>query len=108
LDYLAGFYGSSQKVERSEFREFTRQFLQKNSDIYSLQWLPLVRDQERAAYEALARKDGLADFQINEERGREHRVRAPRRQEYFPVHFIRVMKSDWALIWLLIPQSLKL
>ena len=94
LDYLAGFYGSSQKVERSEFREFTRQFLQKNSDIYSLQWLPLVRDQERAAYEALARKDGLTDFQINEERGREHRVRAPRRQEYFPVHFIEPYEGN--------------
>ncbi|MEA3226869.1 MAG: CHASE domain-containing protein, partial [Planctomycetota bacterium] len=66
LDWVACFHASSQKVERLEFREFTRQYLRKHHEILSLQWIPLVRDADRAAYEAAARKEGFADFQFTE------------------------------------------
>jgi len=96
LDSLAGFFTSSHKVERSEFRRFTRQFLQNNHEICSLQWVPLVRDQERDAYEALSRKEGFADYQISAKLGWEQTVRAPRRPEYFPVHFVEPYEGNEA------------
>ena len=37
LDLLAGFHACSKEVKRSEFREFTRQFPQRNDEIRSLQ-----------------------------------------------------------------------
>jgi len=94
LDWLAAFHQSSNEVGRSEFRKFTKQFLRKHDDIRSLQWLPLVRDEERAEYEALAKKDGLTHFRITEKQGKELFIRAPKRREYFPVHFIEPYEDN--------------
>ncbi len=66
LDWVAGFFGRSQKVERSEFREFTRAYLENHHEVRVVQWIPLVQDTDRAAYETAVRDDDLSSFQITE------------------------------------------
>ena len=94
LDWVAGFFRSSQKVERSEFREFTRAYLQNHHEVRAVKWMPLVRNTDRAAYEAAVRDDGLSNFQITERRNNGEIVRAAQREEYFPVHFVEPYEGN--------------
>jgi diguanylate cyclase (GGDEF)-like protein len=56
-------------------------------DIHGIEWLPRVRDAERAAFEATARAEGLEGFQITEELAPQTLRPAGRRAEYFPVYY---------------------
>ncbi|MBL7134087.1 MAG: CHASE domain-containing protein, partial [Phycisphaerae bacterium] len=94
LQALVRFYSGSQKVERDEFRTFVAGFLLSHPHIQALEWVPRVRDSQRAAYEAAARKDGYGNFEITERAGQGQMVRAPRRQEYFPVYFVEPYKGN--------------
>ncbi len=94
LDWVAGFFRSSRKVERTEFREFTRAYLQNHHEVRAVQWMPLVRNTDRAAYEAAVRHDGLSNFQITEKRNDREIVRAAQREEYFPVHFVEPYEGN--------------
>ncbi len=94
LDWVAGFFRSSQKVERTEFREFTRAYLKNHHDIKTVRWIPLVQDTDRTAYEDAVRNSGLNNFQITERRNNKEIVRAAQRKEYFPVHFVEPYEGN--------------
>lgn len=94
LDWVAGFFRSAQEVERSEFREFTRAYFETHHEVRAVQWIPLVRNADRAAYEAAVRDDELSSFQITERRDDGEIVRATQREEYFPVHFVEPYEGN--------------
>ncbi len=96
LDWVAGFFESSVRVERSEFRTFTKTCLRNHPGIRSVQWAPRVQDPNRAACEAAAREDGLADFRFTEKQTAGAIVRAARREEYFPVYFVETHEGNEA------------
>lgn len=64
LDWIAGFCAGSTEVEqgdfrtaRDEFRTLVKSYLLRKPGIQALEWIPRVRDAERAAYETAARED---------------------------------------------------
>ncbi len=85
---LRSLYAASQKVERLEFREFTREILTRRSAIQALEWVPRLPDSQRNRYEALARQDGFPGFEITEMNSQGQLTRAARRNVYYPVFYL--------------------
>ncbi len=94
LQSLVRFHAASNKVERDEFRTFVASVLSSHPQIQALEWIPRVHHSQREAYEEAAREDGFPDFQITERAEQGQMVRAPRRQEYFPVYFVQPYKGN--------------
>ncbi len=88
LEALHSLYAGSHTVERSEFAVFVKPFLTHHGAIQALEWIPRVPDSQRAAYEEAARNEGFPQFQITERHSQGQMIRAPRREEYFPVYFV--------------------
>jgi len=94
LNSLRSFYVGSQEVTRREFGQFVGPLLSQMPGIQAMEWIPRVPDARRAEYEAAARRDGLEGFQITERLGQGTMVRAPRRDEYFPVYFVEPYRGN--------------
>lgn len=90
---IAQFYNASDAVNADEFARFARPFLERNRAIHALEWVPRVREADRAAFEAQARREGLTEFAIREQVGGELRP-ADRRPEYFPVYRTESLASS--------------
>jgi len=91
---LLGLYVASMDVERQEFKMFARATASPHVAIRAMAWAPLVRDAERADYEAAARREGFKGFQITQWDARGEVVRAARRDEYFPVCFLEPYEGN--------------
>ncbi|MGB2755352.1 MAG: PAS domain S-box protein, partial [Phycisphaerae bacterium] len=94
LELVGSFYSGSQKVERAEFQTFVTPFLLHHGCVQAMEWIPRVRDAERAAYEQAARQEGFPDFQIAERQAQGRMVRAAQRDEYFPVYFVEPYEGN--------------
>ncbi len=91
---LASLFEASTDVTRREFATFSKRALANNPGVLALSWNPVVRESERAAYEARARADGLASFQFTE-LGSDGTVRpAAHRPEYVPVYFVEPQRTN--------------
>ena len=95
---IAELYAASRKVERHGFRDYVKGSLARHSEIQALEWIPRVREAERAAYKEAARRDGLTDFQITERKAQGQMVRASRRDEYFPVYYVEPLEGNEAAV----------
>ena len=61
--------------------------LKRQRQVYAFEWLPVVRESERAAYEAEARGAGLTDYRFWEIADGKPRE-AGRRVSYVPIHYM--------------------
>ena len=94
IHFLSAFYASSDKVTRSEFRQFTVPVLSRHEEIRSLQWVPRVAatgeqtiDQARATLETQGTSQTGHDYRITERMPDGAMASALNRAEYFPVFF---------------------
>lgn len=90
LRAIKHFYGSSDFVSRSEFREFVKYDFEHSQGfgIDVLGWIPAVSASQRSEYEKKARKDGLHNFQFTQLNEKGNLISAQNRQEYFPVFYL--------------------
>jgi serine/threonine-protein kinase len=90
---LKTFFEVSGRLNRNQFRRLTAPMLQRHLTVYALEWLPLVKDADRAAYEQEARAAGLAGYRFWEP-GPDGKPRdASRRAFYAPVHYMEPPKA---------------
>ena len=87
LDAIKRFFNGSDVVTREEFRQFVTPIL-NYGDFWALEWLPRVSREQRAKYEAAARRDGLTDFRFTELDNSGALIPATGRDEYFPVYYL--------------------
>ena len=87
-------FTSSDHVTRAEFNQFTFDALRDHSGIHALEWVPRVSDAERQAFEQRARRDGLAEFSIREQRAPGVMVTAGRRDDYFPAYYLEPLAGN--------------
>lgn len=88
LAALSSFLEASGGVSRRQFRLLADPMLLRHSTVYAFEWLPVVPQSERSAYEEEARAAGLADYRIWEP-GPDGKPReAARRLSYVPVHYM--------------------
>lgn len=91
LDDLRRFFIYSDNVSRAEFDGFARPLLAR-TQAYS--WMPWVRDAQRDQFEAQARADGNANFQIRQIGPGNTLEVASKRSEYFPVYFSQSLSQQ--------------
>ena len=75
------------RIDRREFADVLKPFLEKAGAIAAVEWVPRVSAKQRADYEAAAQRDGLQGFQICERDASGQFVPAAAREEYFPIYF---------------------
>ncbi len=95
---IRGLYAASVEVNRAEFRSFILIELEQRAGDQAMEWIPRVKAEQRAAFEAAARRDGHSDFTITERTAQGQMVRAPRRAEYFPVYFVEPYAGNEAAL----------
>ncbi|TCO83688.1 PAS domain S-box-containing protein [Plasticicumulans lactativorans] len=83
------FVQASQPVSAEAFRTFTAPALRAPGGVRQLEWLPLVRDDQRDAFEAAARAAEAPGFGIVEPDDEPDTVRpAERHPVYFPLRYV--------------------
>ncbi|MGH9368390.1 MAG: CHASE domain-containing protein [Thermoanaerobaculia bacterium] len=88
LATLQSFFETSGRVTRRQFHSMTDSMLARHRIVYALEWLPLVRGNERFFYEAEARAAGLTDYRFWEA-GPDGKPReAAERPYYVPIHYM--------------------
>ncbi len=88
LTTLASFLeASGGTTTRRQFRVLAEPMLKRRRLVYAYEWLPVVRESERPAYEAEARDAGLSEYRFWELAGGEPRI-AGRRDFYVPIHYM--------------------
>jgi two-component system cell cycle sensor histidine kinase/response regulator CckA len=82
-------FESAPEVSRLEYRRVVEELIDRLPGIQAFQWIPVVREEERERFEAQARAEGFADYQISEpDPAAPGRLRpAGRRPLYCPVYF---------------------
>ncbi|HEV6967761.1 diguanylate cyclase [Roseateles sp.] len=88
---------ASKGLDRANFAHFSQELLKSISGMQALEWVPRVSHGERDEFEQDMRRQGFADFQINERKAEEI-AGAGQRQEYFPVCFIEPLDENAAVV----------
>jgi CHASE1-domain containing sensor protein len=97
---LSALYDSSEVMTRQGFSAFVKRFANQIQSVRSLEWIPRVRDDERASFEEAAQKNGFPNFQITEKDPSGKMVRSVKRGEYFPVYYmVPYAGNEEALGW---------
>lgn len=78
---------SDDRIEQQEFHDILGPFLARSSGIHSIEWVPRVPGNERAAFEAAARRD-VEGYRITDLTKDGHVVEAALRGVYYPVLYI--------------------
>ncbi len=82
------FFQASDEVSEAEFRHFVSDALRRHSSIYTIEFLPKVMAENRAAFEATTRRQpGMRDFTIHAVDLAGNTIPLPDRDAYFPVYY---------------------
>jgi diguanylate cyclase (GGDEF)-like protein/PAS domain S-box-containing protein len=85
---LRSFWAGSRSIDSDGFRTFVSETLRNFPATSAVEWLQRVRALEREAFERRERPDGKGRCEILESSPDHTLVRAPPRDEYFPVTFV--------------------
>ncbi|MGH8569657.1 MAG: CHASE domain-containing protein, partial [Gammaproteobacteria bacterium] len=94
LRAIEGLFAASERVERHEFGTFAGAVMAPHPGFTATAWAPKVPGAQRAAYEAAARQEGHARFEITEQDHQGRLQRAAPREEYFPVHYVEPHRGN--------------
>ncbi|MBB5047563.1 diguanylate cyclase (GGDEF)-like protein [Rhodopseudomonas rhenobacensis] len=82
---LRAYFDNSDTVSRHEFQTFARDLRGRVSGLRNAGWMPRVDRAQRERFEQFVSDHGFPDFEIWQRDAAGNRVRAPQRDEYFPV-----------------------
>ncbi len=88
MQWLISFYTSSELVERGEFESFLAAPAAKYPWVQAFQWVPLVSNSDREAFEQAVRGERFPEFQITELNANGEIGRAGDRPQYCPITFM--------------------
>ncbi|MDX9972837.1 MAG: PAS domain S-box protein [FCB group bacterium] len=98
LRATSALFAASESVTRGEFSIFAEAFLRVHESLFSLQWVPRVAGDERAAYEESARRDGFSDFHFRQQDPSGAMRPADPRDEYCPVYYVEPYERNEAAL----------
>ena len=88
------FYATQDPIDRSEFGTFTLPLLKLRPEFQAIEWVPKVRAAARDAVEAMARQEGVTDFEFRERDASGKLMRAGNREVYFPVLYAEPLAGN--------------
>jgi len=84
LHPVKSFYDSTDRVERSEFRQFVGYLLERYPTVHAFEWIPRVTKEGVPALEQEAAESGQVGFHVHEGSNRQPQDRL----EYYPVDYV--------------------
>ena len=99
FESIQHFFMASLNVEREEFSEYVKPFLNAPS-IKAYAWAPRVKHQNRKKFESDAKLQGLEDFEIYETDENEKPIPAADNVEYFPVFYAEPISQNYKFLGL--------
>lgn len=94
LQGVGALFETRPNLSREEFRQFVQGALARQPELHALAWTPVVGPSQRAAFEADARRDGLAEFRFVVRDSSDRFATAPKASEYFPVYYIEPLDKN--------------
>lgn len=91
--HLGRFIENANGLSRPQFSAFAGELLRSGAGLQALEWIPRVRDADRAAVTATAR-EAFPGFTITERDASGRLVPEPRRDEYFPVYYVEPYRGN--------------
>ena len=88
LYMLQSYYLSLQNVNHHEFSYYVQRLLADTKGIQALEWAPIIKADEREAFEKSHQQQGYPNFQITERDAFKNMVRAKDRATYAPISFL--------------------
>ncbi|MBD1918109.1 CHASE domain-containing protein [Phormidium sp. FACHB-322] len=99
LTFLQDYYQVAEEpVSRQSFAGFVARSLISYPGIQALEWAPLVRQSDRAAFEARVQAEGYPNFEITELSPDNQLRRAANRREYLPVTYVAPFLNNEAAL----------
>lgn len=95
LESIRAFFAASSEVDREEFANFTRPFLQNDREIKNLQWIPRVENADRPAVTAEAVTSGEDNFEFREPAPDGTMVLAAQRPVHYPILYTEPSSKNW-------------
>ncbi|MEK6806839.1 MAG: EAL domain-containing protein [Pseudomonadota bacterium] len=95
VESLAMLYHVDDRVTRQQFRAFASELLARVPWVQALEWIPRVRREDRAQYEAAMRVE-FPGFRISAADAQSGPSTAKGRDEYFPVHYVEPLRGNEA------------
>jgi two-component system, cell cycle sensor histidine kinase and response regulator CckA len=92
LEGLSRLFSWRQHITEDSFRDFTK-YLEKNSAIRGLEWIQVVSEENKTAFEQYGRKELSPDYQIWELDPSGNRIQAKGRLFYYPIYFESLVGS---------------
>ena len=93
LRSIVALFNSAEAVNRDDFKNLFKT-LETSEIIEALEWIPLVNQVDRSAYEQQAREDGFGQFRFLEKSGEGNLVTAQKREFYFPVYYVEPYQGN--------------
>jgi PAS domain S-box-containing protein len=87
-------FQSSNSVDRHEFNKFAKGVLELYPEVKALEWLPIVKHEERENYERSVQKEGFPDYKITQKNENNQLVSADKRAFYTPVHYVAPFQGN--------------
>jgi PAS domain S-box-containing protein len=81
-------------TDAERFHDFAAGFLERHPGLRALGWDSRVRRADRSSFEAAARTEGAADFEIREHDPQGGLVRAADREEHFVVRYVEPLEAN--------------
>ena len=96
---IATYFEASPQVRRREFRKFVEPAIKRQKGIVALEWIPVVKQQEREEFENNARRS-FPPFSIKESAESGELVEASSHSEYLPVLYVQPYQQNRDLLGL--------
>ncbi len=93
LAMVATLLATYPQMDRARFRRLVAPLLASRSSVQALEWAPRIQNRDRAGYEERVRNE-LPGYRITEQSSSGEVVRAAKREEYFPVHFVEPLSGN--------------
>lgn len=94
LKALKSLFSVSENISAPQFRSFTKDFVESNSAIQALEWIPRVFSSERAEFEQSAKGEGFPEFKITERLIQGKMTIASQRDIYYPVRYVNPLEGN--------------
>tara|TARA_R110001606_G_scaffold395664_1_gene568356 strand:- start:37935 stop:40064 length:2130 start_codon:yes stop_codon:yes gene_type:complete len=85
---------SSEEVTRTEFKQFVNGLSLHNKYIQVIEWLPKIKDEQRANYEKEQQKYFGNGFSITEVKGKGILISATKRDIYYPITYLEPERDN--------------
>lgn len=98
VESIVSYHAAVHRIERQPFRAFVARTVHQYDGIQALEWIPRVRQIERAEIEQSARDEGLTDFQFKQWKPDNDpqwtATETDWANEYFPALFVEPLKGN--------------